>query len=257
MHRVLFKIGNFDIYTYGVMLVTGFLLGIFFTIRRSKNSKITIDDIVDFSFYLLLGGLVGARLIYVLLHLHEYIARPIGIILLREGGLAWHGALIGGFVSFWLFSRRRKLDLLELLDLCAPGIMLGLAVGRIGCFMNGCCLGCETEAPWGVVFRDAGYFSPRHPTQLYELVLDLVIVGFLCFWEKRKKFSGELIILMFTTYSIDRFIVEIFRLSPPRILGLSLAQYSSIIIVIITLFWVHRGREKGTASIWRAGRKKS
>jgi phosphatidylglycerol---prolipoprotein diacylglyceryl transferase len=255
MHRVLFKIGNFDIYTYGVMLVTGFLLGIAFSIKRNKSSKITTDDIIDISFYLLLGGLIGARLVYVLLHLEEYLARPIGIVLLREGGLAWHGALLGGFVSFWLFALKRKIDLLELLDLCAPGIMLGLAVGRIGCFLNGCCLGNETDLPWGVVFHDAGYFTPRHPTQLYELALDLVIVGFLCFWEKRKKFNGELVILMFTTYSIDRFIVEIFRLSPPRILGLSIAQYSSIIIVILTLYWVFRGRQKGTLHIWHKKKK--
>lgn len=250
MHRVFFKIGNFEIYTYGVMLVIGYLTAICFTMWRNKNKNIINEDIMDFSFYLLLSGIIGARVFYVMLHLKDYISSPISMLNLREGGLAWHGALVGGFIAFAVFSKKRGIDVYAFLDLCAPSIMLGLAIGRIGCFLNGCCVGNETTLPWGIVFKSAGYFTPRHPTQLYELFFDLVIFAILLWWDKRKKFEGETVILMFVLYSAVRFIVECFRLSPPRYFGLSIAQYSSIFIAIIALAWLFLGRKKMSAHIF-------
>jgi len=173
--------------------------------------------------------------------------------MLRDGGLSWHGALAGGFVSFFLFCRQKKLDLAEFLDLCLPGVALGMAVGRLGCFLNGCCVGSETHAPWGVVFREAGFLTPRHPTQLYEVVLNLVIVGVLCAWEKRRRVAGEITLLYFITWSAARFLVEIFRLSPPRILGLSIAQYASIVIFVLSLWWFRRARMTGAVTPWSKG----
>lgn len=257
MHRVIFKIGNFEIYTYGVMLVLGFLAGFVFAIRRNKNKIVSNDTMMDFSLFVLLGGVLGARLAYVLLHLKDYISHPISILNLREGGLAWHGGLIGGFITAFLFCRKKKIDLYELMDLYAPSTIVGLAIGRIGCFMNGCCIGTETNSPWGLVFRDAGYTTPRHPTQIYELLLDLIVVFLLVSWEKRKRFSGEIFLLMFSLYSIVRFIVEFFRFSPPRVLGLSLAQYSSIIIFIVTLVWIYMGRKKvpGKGGLIKLGKR--
>jgi phosphatidylglycerol:prolipoprotein diacylglycerol transferase len=247
MHRVFFKIGNFDIYTYGVMLVIGFMVAIAYVIKRNNGKYIKNDDILDFSFYLLLGGVLGARLVYVLLHLGEYLASPLSIINLREGGLAWHGAILGGFTVYFIFCRKRKIDVYEFLDLCAPSIMLGLAIGRIGCFLNGCCIGMETSSPPGMIFPDTGDRIPRHPTQLYELVLDILIVLTLLWWEKRKKFSGELTLLMLSLYSVARFVVESFRLSPPRIFGLSIAQYSSIIFFIVTAIWIYIATKNSAA----------
>ncbi len=141
MHRVLFKIGNFEVYTYGFTLVLGFIVAIAVTIFRNKKKNVLNDDILDFSFYMLLAGIVGSRLVYVLLHLGEYMAHPLSMFNLREGGLAWHGAMAGGLLAFLIFSRIKKIDLYEFLDLAAPQMMLGLAIGRIGCFMNGCCFG--------------------------------------------------------------------------------------------------------------------
>lgn len=238
MHRVFVKIGNFEIYTYGVMLVIAFLTGIAIAIKRNRNSRISREDILDFSLYLLISGVLGARLVYVALHLGEYLHNPISIINLREGGLAWHGALLGGFIAYFIFSKKRGIDVLEFLDLCAPSMLIGLAIGRIGCFMNGCCIGMETSSHWGMIFRDAGYTTPHYPTQLYECGLDLLVAGALVLWDKRKKFSGEIVLLMLSCYSLVRFFVEFFRLSPPRFMGLSIAQYSSIIIFLITIIWV-------------------
>lgn len=244
MHRILFKIGGFPIYTYGIALVLGYLTAICFVIWRNRNKNILNEDIMDFSFYLLLGGIMGARIFYIALHLSEYLANPLSMLNLREGGLAWHGALFGGYIVFVVFSNKRRIDVYEFLDLCAPSVMLGLAIGRIGCFLNGCCVGNETTLPWGIVFRDAELNTPRHPTQIYELILDLLICWFLLFWEKKKKFSGELIILMFVLYSAARFIVECFRLSPPRFLGLSIAQYASMAFALVALIWFYLGRKK-------------
>lgn len=244
MHRILFKIGDFAIYTYGLLLVIGFIAGVGYTMKRNKGTHISNDDLLDFSFYMLLGGVLGARLVYVALHLGEYLASPLSIINLREGGLSWHGALLGGFTAFAIFSRKRGLNVYEFLDLCAPGMLLGLAIGRIGCFMNGCCLGMETTSPLGMIFRDAGYLTPRYPTQIFELVLDIAIMFLLLWWEKRKQFSGEIVLGMLSFYSAARFIVEFYRLSPPRIFGLSIAQYSSIIFFIVTALWIYIARKK-------------
>jgi len=255
MHRVIFTIFGFPVYTYGVMLVTGFITGIFFSIKRNRSKSITTDDIMDLSLYLLLGGLVGARLVYVLLHFSEYMASPISIINLREGGLAWHGALLGGLLAFLLFSKKRKIDFAELVDLCSPGIVLGLAIGRLGCFMNGCCLGDPTTLPWGVVFPEAGPMK-RHPTQLYELILDLLVVLFLVNREKHKKFNGEIALLMMSAYSLVRFFVEFFRFSPPRIAGLSIAQYLSLLMAAVTAIYVVRMRARSAAPPSKSPQKK-
>ncbi|MDQ7821789.1 MAG: prolipoprotein diacylglyceryl transferase [Candidatus Eremiobacteraeota bacterium] len=244
MHRVFAKIHEFEIYSYGVFLVLGFLAGIGFAIWRNRNRVVKNDDILDIGFYLIIGGVVGARFVYVLLHLSEYLKHPISMFNVREGGLAWHGGFLGGLVAFIIYSKVKKINLYEFLDLCAAPVILGLAIGRIGCFLNGCCLGMETTSHWGMVFRDAGYVTPRYPTQLYELVLDLAVVVFLLWWEKRKKFTGEIILMMFCSYSVVRFIVEIFRESPPRIAGLSLAQYSSIILFVVTALIVYLLRKK-------------
>jgi len=255
MHRVLFKIGSFEVYTYGFTLVLGFIIAIAVTMYRNRNRKIQNEDFLDFSFYLLIAGIIGSRLVYVLLHLNEYLSRPLSMFNLREGGLAWHGAMAGGLIAFLVFSRKKKIDLYELLDLAAPQMMLGLAIGRIGCFMNGCCLGNETTLPWGVVFRDAGFTTPRHPTQLYELFLDLLIFSFLVWWDKKKKFSGEILILMLTLYSAARFMVEFFRWSPPYVYGLSYAQYFSAVFIGACFYWIYQGRRKGTLNVL-AGEKK-
>jgi len=246
MHRVLFTVFDYPVYTYGVMLVTGFIIGILFTILRNRSRSISTDDIMDFSLYLLLGGIIGARLVYVFLHFSEYTGSLISIINLREGGLSWHGALLGGLIAFILFARKRKFEFGELVDLCSPGIMLGLAVGRVGCFMNGCCFGEPTTLPWGVVFPEAGPLK-RHPTQIYELILDIAIVVFLLFREKNKKFDGEIGLLMLSAYSLARFFVEFFRYSPPRIAGLSIAQYLSLLMAVVTVIFVVRLRA-GSAS---------
>ncbi|MGV8122968.1 MAG: prolipoprotein diacylglyceryl transferase [Candidatus Xenobiia bacterium LiM19] len=255
MHRVLFTVFNFPVYTYGVMLVTGFMAGILFTIKRNRSKSISTDNIMDFSLYLLLGGIVGARLVYVLLHFSEYIGSPLSIINLREGGLSWHGALLGGLIAFILIARKRRIKFGELVDLCSPGIMLGLAVGRLGCFMNGCCLGDPTTLPWGVVFPEAGPLK-RHPTQIYELILDIAVVIFLLYREKNKKFDGEIGLLMLSAYSLVRFFVEFFRYSPPRIAGLSIAQYLSLLVAVVTVIFVVRLRTGSTGSASKSPKKR-
>jgi phosphatidylglycerol:prolipoprotein diacylglycerol transferase len=100
-----------------------------------------------------------------------------------------------------------------------------------------------------VVFRDAGFQVPRHPTQIYELLLDLLIFAFLLWWDRKKKFSGEILILMFSLYSFARLIVEFFRWSPPYILGLSYAQYFSIAFIGVCFYWLYLGRKKGTLHV--------
>lgn len=244
MHRIMFQIGNFPVYSYGVMMVAGFLAALFFTRRRNKKLNVTTDEnVTDLILWLLVGGVIGARLVYVLLHLSVYLQHPGSIFNLREGGLAWHGGLLFGIAALWIFAKIKKINAAELLDLMAPAVLIGLAFGRIGCFLNGCCAGNETHSGCGIVFPENGLGQPQYPTQLYELVLDAAAAWLLVKWSGRKKFSGEIFLGMISCYSLIRFFVEIFRDSPPRILGLSIAQYISIALFAFTAVWILKARK--------------
>ncbi len=257
MHRVLFYIGNFPVYSYGVLMALAVFLAYFLVKWRNKTLKVATDeDISDFYVWLILTGIAGARLAYVLLHFSEYSSNILSIFNLRAGGLALHGALIAGVFVFIYFAKKRKISPMKLLDLFAPSVLLGIAVGRIGCFMNGCCLGVEAPAGIGVIFADAGYTMPRYPTQIYEMILDFVAIFVLLYWEKHKRFEGEVMIGAFSLYSVIRFILEMFRESPPRFFGLSIAQYLSIFLFFLTLVWILKSREKGDVNIFSRERSK-
>jgi len=250
MHRILFTlqlpfIGPLDIYTYGVVMVIGFVIALTWALKYSKPKDIKPEEVMDFSIYLLISGIIGARLIHVIINYHEYsLSDPLTIINLRKGGLAWYGALIGAILGGFLYSKVSKISFWKLADMVSAPSMVGLAIGRIGCFLNGCCYGKVTDLPWGVEFPEA--YPPgtqRHPTQIYESLLDLAVFYILHkVIEKRKKFHGETFCYFIGLYSLVRFIVEFFRetfssISP--VMGMTVAQLTSIgLIVIITIIGI-------------------
>ncbi len=256
MHRILFQIGNFPVYTYGVMVALAIFAGYLFVIYRNRNIKAaTNEQISDFFILLLLGGIAGARILYVMLHLDSYMEAPLSVFNLRAGGLALHGALIASVFVFIYYTKSKKISTTKFLDLFAPPILLGIAIGRIGCFFNGCCVGMEAQPPWGMIFADAGITSPRYPTQLYELILDLLAVFVLLYWEKKTKFSGEIFVGSFFLYAVIRFLLECFRESPPRFFSLSIAQYFSILVFIVTLIWLIKARKNKDINIFKKNAK--
>jgi phosphatidylglycerol---prolipoprotein diacylglyceryl transferase len=236
VHPVAFKIGNFSVYYYGLMMVVAYLV-VFLVMRNTKKYEdFNIDTVLDISIFIVIGGVVGARIFYVLLNLGEYLGNPLGMFNMREGGLSWHGALLGGLVATILLSHLKKIPLGKVTDFAAVHSTIALAIGRIGCFLNGCCYGKPTSFFTGVDFSAAGLAYHRHPTQLYESFVMVISFFILLGWWNKRKFNGELTLLLFFLYGITRFLVEFFRdNTADQYIGgvnLSLAQYLSIFMII-------------------------
>ena len=221
MHPIIVKIGPFTIYSYGIMVAIAFLFGIFIARREAVRKNIKPDLVYDLGFYLLIGSIIGARIYYILFFgLKDFLAEPASIFKVWQGGLAIHGGIFGGIITGIIFSNARKISFWALADLIAPSIILGQAIGRIGCYLNGCCYGINNQ-----------------PTQIYELILDFI--GFLLLWGLRKKirFKGGLFLLYLMTYSVIRIIVSQFRADNLYLwnTGITLAGLSSLIIFIIAM----------------------
>ena len=246
MHKIIFTIHGFEIYSYAIMMVIGFLICLLILQKRSVKYQIPVEVVMDLAFYLVIGGVLGARLIYVLQNIPYYSVNIWEIFNLRAGGLSWHGAMLGGILVLYLYTRKKKITMAQLFDLIAPVWMFGLSIGRIGCFLNGCCYGKETRLPWGIIFREDGFSTPRHPTQLYEMLLIWLSLPVLYLLEKKQKFPGELLWASIILYAMVRFIVEFFRESAPLpwALGLSAAQVASLLSVALILPYIIYRRKK-------------
>ena len=245
MHRIAFSIFGFPIYSYGIMIVIGVIVGYFLILYRNKKLKVTnIDVITDCFIWILISGLAGGRIAYVLLNFKEYANDLPSILNLRAGGLTLYGALILGGIFFVIFCKLKKIDPRDMLDLFAPSVLIGIGFGRVGCFLNGCCYGMPAQSPFGVVFKDAGIEGMRYPVQIYEMTANFIGAGFLLYYDKIKKFKLESFILMSAIYASIRFCIEFIRESYPRYFGLSLAQYFSFFLILIAIFLIMKFRNE-------------
>jgi len=230
--------------SYGFMLMLGFAAGTLVTLREAKRRGVEAEVFLDFAIWALGSSIVAARLVFVMLNAADYEDEPNKIFQLWGGGLSFHGGLAGGIVALIVFCRRRKLSFLTMGDIIAPALPLGYAFARVGCFLNGCCYGTPTKAPWAVVFPDEHIIGaktlPSHPTQIYSLLLSLVIFGILWGVRTRTKFSGQLICLYLILYSVERFIVEFFRkdvtAAPFMRTPLTQAQVASIALIVFCVW---------------------
>ncbi|KPK40116.1 MAG: hypothetical protein AMJ78_07535 [Omnitrophica WOR_2 bacterium SM23_29] len=227
MYPVLFKCGPIHIYSYGVMLALAFLLATFLARRRAISIGMDGDTILDLGVYLIVSGILGARLLYVLLNLEYYKDNPFESLTIWRGGLAWYGGFtLAILVAIW-FSRAKVLPLLKTCDLIIPYVALGQAIGRIGCFLNGCCYGKPTTLAIGVRFGPAQ--APVHPTQLYESAAMFLVYLIL---RGRRPGDGKTFFLYLIFYSTFRFFVEFLRGDNPQVfMGLTVFQIISIIVL--------------------------
>jgi len=256
MYPELFRIGNFPITTYGIWLALGMLFALFAASRLAAREGIPKDRIYDLGLWTLVGGLVGSKVLMVLV---EPGVQIFTLDFLRSGGVVY-GGIIGGFITVALLVRRYKLPFWKVADAFAPAVALGQAFGRQGCFAAGCCWGKETHLPIGVHFTDLGHeytgvpvYGPDHtdlflyPTQLIESFSMFAVFAFLFWLHKRKKFDGQILIIYGIIYSIFRFLIEFIRDDPRGDLfglttatGLSTSQLASLVVaaaMIIFLIW--------------------
>jgi len=244
MYPILLHFGNLHIYAYGFFIVMGFIAAVVLAALkiRKSNSGISFENIVDLFFYTVLSAIIGARILFVLIHFDLYRQHPVQIFKIWEGGLVFYGGLILAVMVAFGYMRWHRLPIWKLADLISPLIALGLSFGRIGCFFAGCCYGKETSLPWAVVFKNPDSLArlnvPLHPTQLYDAANGLAIFFFLTWMEKRKSFDGQLFWLFLFLYAITRFFIEIFRGDPRGFLFGNLLSTSQAIGILLAIFSV-------------------
>jgi phosphatidylglycerol:prolipoprotein diacylglycerol transferase len=239
------------------MLMLGFIAALAWSVREGKRRGIGWEDIVDVGMVLLVAGLIGARALYIVLHPHEFNG-PKQWLSVWEGGLSFHGCLITGAMAMAWLSKTRRIPLVPLMDAASPGVALGYCIGRIGCFLNGCCYGGACDLPWATRFADpsfpGGLTPPSHPTQLYSATAGLLIFAFLAWYSPRQKVAGQLALLFLVLYSVYRFVLEFFRKGVSAIVvtdGLTQAQLGSIVIatcaLVLLFYTAYRAKRRRTS----------
>lgn len=211
MHPVLMKIGPLTVYSYGVMVGVGFGLATLLIYRSAARFGLDKEKIIDLTIIVLITGLLGARLLYVILNLPYYLEYPLEIINLSKGGLVWYGGFLAALIAAVSYTGRLKSNFWQVADLFAPYIALAQSFGRIGCYLNGCCYGIDG---W--------------PVQIYSSLALLAIFIILRFWQDRRHFVGEIFLGYCMLYSTKRFLMEFLRGDNPKLMhDLTLSQMIS------------------------------
>ncbi len=245
MFPELLRIGPISIKAYGFFVAVGFLAGMNYAKTIARHQSINPEIVLDLSLYIVVFGLIGARIFYVLLNWEFYRKNLIEIFFIWSGGLVLYGGIIFAFLMTLIYTHVKKLDFFVLADIFAPAIFLAVSVGRIGCFSAGCCYGKPTNLPWGVVFSNPdSLVAPSalgmklHPTQLYESLFSFFLFIGLHFYYKHKRFNGEVFFSSLALYSIWRFFIEFIRWDDrgAKIFGLFPSQFISIIVVMLSIF---------------------
>ena len=245
MYPILFSFGNFKIFSYGLFVALAFIVSIYYLsyfLNKSKSEIFPQDELYSFLLYLILFGIVGARIFYIFTNIKEYIANPLDIFKVWQGGLVYYGGFLTVTIFAIIYCNVKNVQVLYLGDFFAPALALGHSIGSIGCFFAGCCYGKETSLPWAIVFKDkqslAVLGEHLHPTQIYEFLGNFCIFLILFFYAKKQREVGNVLAVYLILYGILRFIVECFRGDDRGLqyFGLSISQNISIILLIIGVF---------------------
>lgn len=246
MHSALLQIGPFTLHSYGLMMALSFLSAMWimrFADRAAGRPLAFYSDIV---FWLIVAGLLGARAAYVIENWREYAANPLTIFFVHQGGLVFYGGFVGATLAMLVFARRHSLSLLALTDLIVVSLPFAHALGRIGCFLHGCCYGRRLAGWPGVCFPygslpwedhvDHGWILPQatrslpvHPVQLYEALFNLLLFGLVLRLYGRRRRRGRVTGVYLVCYAVGRFLLEFLRgdhaaghLTPAQWIGLLL-----------------------------------
>ena len=241
MHPVLFEIGAIRLYSYGLLIAVGFLVASALAAKRAAATGLDPERIQGVAITALIAGLAGGRIAYVLLRWDLFRNNPLEILRLDHGGLVFFGGLAGGLLGGVWALRRAGLPVAKTVDLLIPPLTLAHALGRIGCFLNGCCYGKPTALPWGVRFP--GEEFSRHPTQILEALALVAIFFFLKRLERRGPPPGTVLLAYGLSYGLWRFCIEFLRAdNPPLALGLTIFQWISLGIMVVSALLLARRR---------------
>jgi phosphatidylglycerol:prolipoprotein diacylglycerol transferase len=258
------QIGRYTIYYYGIIIMLGAIAAAWLAAvearRRGQSSEIVWDGLV----WVLIGGIVGARIWHILTPPASmveagyttmyYLTHPLNAINIRAGGLGIPGAVIGGLLALYIFTRRRKLDFAFWLDIAAPALALGQAIGRWGNFFNQELYGSPSNLPWTInidpEYRLPGYENQAtyHPLFLYESLWNFGIVALLLWLGRRyqdRLINGDLFLIYLIAYPLGRFLLEFLRLDPAQVGGININQTVMLVVALVStgvLIWRHRKR---------------
>jgi phosphatidylglycerol---prolipoprotein diacylglyceryl transferase len=254
MHPILFEIGRFPVYTYGVLLAAAYLLGLQFAIVRGRKRGLDANRTMDLGIWIIISALIGAKALLLIVEWDTFKADPDELwTLLRSGGVFYGGLIAAVTVALWYLWRHR-MPVWTVTDAFAPGIALGHVIGRLGCLFAGCCFGIRAEdLPWAITFHSEYAAQnvgtplnvPLHPTQLYEAGAELIILILLLVTERKgRPFPGRTFWGYMFLYGVSRFIIEFYRGDARGMIGsFSTSQFVSLIIVplsIIMLIYLSR-----------------
>jgi phosphatidylglycerol:prolipoprotein diacylglycerol transferase len=263
MHRYLLKLGPFTVYSYGAMLALAFVFGTVLAAFRAQRFGVDKNKVIDLIFYILVSSLLGARLMFVALNWSYYAEHLPESFQIWEGGLVFYGGLILAFTASVWFIKKNHLPLGKVLDVLAPSVALGIAIGRIGCFLNGCCWG-KVSLKWGIGFpfknnppayseqvygglipRDALCSLPVIPTQLYESLACLAIFVLLLWLDRVRRFDGFLFWIFILFYSVFRFFIEYLRYYEPNFIfgSFTVSQIISVFLFVCALTILAEGNK--------------
>lgn len=267
MHPILFEVGGFPVYTYGVLLAAAYLLGLQFALVRARARGLDANRVMDLGIWIIISALVGAKLLLLIVDFDTFRSDPRELLTLARSGGVFYGGLIAAVVVALWYLRRHRMPMWSVTDAFAPGIALGHVVGRLGCFFAGCCFGRATDVPWAVTFTNeyaranvgTPLHVPLHPTQLYEAGAELLILGFLLVFERRgRSFPGRTFWTYMLVYGVSRFIIEFYRGDARGMVGaLSTSQFVSVVLVplsIVMLFLLSRRSSPESTSASRRAR---
>jgi phosphatidylglycerol:prolipoprotein diacylglycerol transferase len=259
MHQILFTVPGLGIkvYGFGLMLTIAMLAAMNLAAWRARREKLNGDQVFDLAIWVLIGGLLGARLFFVIEYWRSF-ESILDIFKIWNGGIVLYGSIIGGTITLMIYRRLRPFPLRPMLDAIAPALALGIAFGRIGCFLNGCCYGDLCQLPWAVTFPAKtapwiNHFDHQlitataerslaiHPTQIYSSIDGFLILALLSAYYPLRRRDGEVVGLFLIAYPITRFLIEQLRNDETGFVGgLTISQALSAVFFVVGLaYWAY------------------
>ena len=239
MHPILFQVGDFKLYSFGLMMVIAFFSALTFARFRAKRYGMTPDEVGDMSFWALLGGILGARAMFIAQEWDHYSKNLKELFSLQFQGLTSFGGILVGGLVIWLWAKKKKLPVLQLLDLASGPFLLGHIFGRIGCLLNGCCYGhvCPTGFPFGVHSAEARDGLLHYPAQAFDSLMNVAALGILIVLERRGLKLGQSTGIMLILHGLARFIYEFWRIgsSSTRWGSLPITEAQAVALLLVAI----------------------
>lgn len=234
--RIALKIGNANIYWYAVLIVSAILIGVFFAKKKDGLYNIKFDNVLECALIMIPVAFVFARIYYCIFKIDEYFKNPINILDVRSGGLAIYGGIIGGLLTCIVYCKKKKINLLDLLDYIVPALALGQSIGRWGNFINIEAYGLQTNLPWRMGIYENNNYIEVHPTFLYESIVTFILFVILTKLQKKRKIKGEITYIYLIIYSFARFFIEGLRSDSLMLYNLRISQILSAVIFVVSCY---------------------